>query len=266
MHQNQSLPQIYVDFHADICHTTIIIIKLSSIYGFRGGNMKKLLHYFSKWEWTLWGGSCLLIILSFLLFERGDYLSLAASLVGCTALIFSAKGNPLGPFFMIIFSILYGIISYSFAYYGEMITYLGMSLPLSVFALIVWMKNPYKDKKSEVAVGHVRAREFPFMILAALAVTVIFYFILKYLGTANLLPSTLSVATSFLAAYLTFRRSAFFALAYAANDVVLIVLWILASITDISYLSVVICFVVFLVNDSYSFFNWLRMQKRQANV
>ena len=96
--------------------------------------------------------------------------------------------------------------------------------------------------------------------------TVAFYFILKHLGTANLLPSTVSIATSFLAALLTFKRSPFFALAYAANDVVLIVLWILAAMQDISYLSVIVCFAVFLVNDTYGFLNWLRMQRRQQDT
>ena len=83
--------------------------------------------------------------------------------------------------------------------------------------------------------------------------------------TANLIPSTISVTTSFLAVYLTFRRSAFYAIGYAANDIVLIILWVLATISDISYLSVAICFVVFLVNDIYGFINWSRMQKRQEN-
>ena len=226
--------------------------------------MKRLLHYFSVWEWSLWGSSLLFILVSFLLFGNGSYLSLAASLVGCTSLILCAKGNPLGPTLMIVFAILYGIISYSFSYYGEMITYLGMSLPMSVVALVSWMKNPYKSKKSEVAVGGVRAREVPIILLITLTVTVAFYFILKHLGTANLLPSTVSIATSFLAALLTFKRSPFFALAYAINDLVLIVLWILAAMHDISYLSVIVCFAVFLVNDTYGFLNWLRMQKRQT--
>ena len=62
---------------------------------------------------------------------------------------------------------------------------------------------------------------------------------------------------------LTFRRSPYFALAYAANDVVLIVLWTLAAAEDISYLSVIICFVMFLVNDLYGFISWKRMEKRQ---
>lgn len=37
---------------------------------------------------------------------------------------------------MILFSLLYGIISFTFSYYGEMLTYVGMTMPMAVFALI----------------------------------------------------------------------------------------------------------------------------------
>lgn len=91
-----------------------------------------------------------------------------------------------------------------------------------------------------------------------------FYFILGYFQTANLVPSTLSVTTSFIAVYLTYKRSPYYALGYAANDIVLIVLWILAARQDTSYLSVVVCFTAFLANDIYGFINWCRMGERQA--
>lgn len=39
-------------------------------------------------------------------------------------------------------------------------------------------------------------------------------------NTANIVPSTISVTTSFIAVYMTLRRNPFFALGYAANDVV----------------------------------------------
>lgn len=146
-----------------------------------------------------------------------------------------------------------------------MITYLGMTLPMCVFALVSWLKNPYKDNKSEVAVAKLKKKDIPLIIISALAVTIAFYFILKHFNTANLLPSTFSVTTSFIAAFLTYKRSPFFALAYATNDIVLIILWVLATKEDISYISVIICFVVFLFNDLYGFSNWLRMQKRQQN-
>lgn len=225
--------------------------------------MKKLTSYFTKTEILLWSISVVLIIGSFLLFDRESYLTLTASVIGVTSLIFCAKGNPAGQVLMIIFSIIYAVVSFSFSYYGEMITYLGMTLPMAVFSLISWLKNPYKGKKSEVAVNKLHKKEIIFAAVLTIAVTVVFYFILKYLKTENLYVSTFSVTTSFAAAYLTFRRSPYFALLYAMNDIVLIVLWIYASFSDISYFSVVICFIVFFVNDMYGFISWRKMEKRQ---
>lgn len=222
-----------------------------------------MLSYFTKGELMLWGTSAALIVVSFFTFDRENFLTLAASLIGVTSLIFNAKGNPFGQFLIVIFSVLYGVISYTFSYYGEMITYLGMTAPMAVFAIISWLRNPYNGNRAEVKVNRLKSKEVAFMILLTAVVTAVFYFILAAFHTANLLPSTLSVTTSFLAVYLTFRRSAFYAIGYAANDIVLIVLWILAAVSDISYLSVVICFVMFLVNDIYGFISWSKMQKRQ---
>ena len=195
---------------------------------------KPLFNYFTKGEISLWCISVTLIVVSFLLFDRENYLTLVASFIGVTSLIFNAKGNPFGQFLMVIFSILYGVISFAFAYYGEMITYLGMTAPMAVFALVSWLRNPYNGNKAEVKVN---------TIILTAVITLIFYHILAAFHTANLIPSTISVTTSFLAVYLTFRRSAFYAIGYAANDIVLIILWALATISDISYLSVaMLCF------------------------
>ena len=220
-------------------------------------------NYFSKTEIILWSLSTLVILLSFVVFDRENYLTLFASLIGITSLIYNAKGNPFGQLLMVIFSLLYGIISYTFAYYGEMITYLGMTLPMAVFALISWLKNPYNSNKSEVKVNSISKKENVFMWVLTVVVTSVFYFILLYFNTKNIIPSTLSVTTSFLAVYLTFRRSPYFAIAYAANDVVLIILWVFASVSDVHYISVVVCFVAFLFNDIYGYISWQRMKKRQ---
>ena len=226
--------------------------------------LKRILNYFSKFELTLWISSLVVISVSFFAFDGTSYLSYVASLVGATSLIFCAKGNPIGQVLIIIFSILYGIISYSAAYYGEMLTYMCMSAPMAIYALVSWIRNPYAKGSSEVKVNRVGGREMIFLVFLTAAVTVVFYFVLKHFNTANLLTSTFSVTTSFFAVYLTARRSPYYAVAYAFNDIVLIVLWIMATVKDISYLSVIICFFVFLANDIYSFYNWRKMSKRQA--
>ena len=226
--------------------------------------LKNPLSRFSKKEIILWLSSVTAVLISFCVFDRENYLTLAASLTGVTSLIFNAKGDPFGQFLMIVFSFLYGVISFNFTYYGEMITYLGMTMPMAVFALISWLKNPYNGNRSEVKVNDIGRREVVLMWIMAAAVTVLFYFILDHFNTANIVPSTISVTTSFLAVWLTFRRSPYYAMAYAANDVILIILWLLASLGDIRYLSVVVCFAAFLVNDVYGFMSWQKMKIRQA--
>lgn len=223
-------------------------------------------NYFTKSEIVLWTTSIIVILASFIIFDRENYMTLAASLIGVTSLIFNAKGNPVGQFLMIVFSLLYGIISYTFAYYGEMITYLGMTMPMALFALISWLRNPYNGNHAEVKVNKISRREVLLMFAAAIVITGIFYYILDWFNTANIVPSTISVTTSFLAVYLTFRRSPYFALAYAANDIVLIILWVMASLCDMRYVSVVVCFIAFLFNDIYGFVNWRKMEKRQQRI
>lgn len=223
----------------------------------------KIRSYLTKGEIVLWISSIILIFISFFIFDRINYLTLIASIIGVTSLLFSAKGNPFGQFLMIVFSLIYGVISFSFSYYGEMITYLGMTMPMAVFALISWLKNPYKGNKKEVKVNEISKKEYLYLLIITIFVTLIFFFILEYFNTANIIPSTISITTSFIAVYLTFRRSPYFALAYAFNDLVLIILWAYASYYDKSNISVVVCFVTFLINDLYGFVSWKKMKIRQ---
>lgn len=218
----------------------------------------------TKTEWIILFISWITVIISFVFSTDGSMLSLIASLIGVTALIFVAKGYVLGQLLSVVFSVLYGIVSYSQAYYGEMITYLGMTGPIALAAFISWMRHPYKDTK-EVEVSRLTKKSFVILTLATIAVTTAFYFILKALGTASLVVSTVSIATSFFAASLTFLRSHYYGLAYASNDIVLIVLWVIAAIKDPSYIPMIMCFVAFLINDIYGFINWKRLSRVQTS-
>lgn len=218
----------------------------------------------NKFEWVLWIGSVVAVAMSFVLAGSYNPITLAASLIGVTALIFTSKGDVLGPIILVVFSLLYGVISYQQRYYGEIITYVGMSAPIAVASVVAWIRNPYS--RNQVKVSRVTVKKMVVLIVLTAVVTVAFWFILKYLGTASLLFSTISVTTSFAAASLTMLRSPYYAIAYALNDIVLIVLWVIATIENISYLSMVVCFAVFLINDLYGFINWKRMQRTQAGT
>ena len=218
----------------------------------------------NRFEWVLYIVSALTVVTSGVFGSNDGWLSTVASFIGVTALIFVAKGDVFGQILTLIFAVFYGIISWSFDYYGEMVTYMCMTAPIALASVISWIRHPYKDSH-EVEVAVLSHRNIACMWVLTVAVTVAFYFILGALGNANLLVSTVSVTTSFLASYLTLFRSPYYAVAYATNDVVLIALWIMASMTDIKYLSMVVCFIAFFANDMYGFFNWKRMQRQQKN-
>lgn len=217
----------------------------------------------TKREWILWVSSIIIITVTFFIKSSGNYLTLVASLIGATSLIFIAKGMVIGQLLMLLFSVLYALISWNLCYYGEMLTYLGMTAPMAVLSAIQWIKNPYEGKKGVVKTAKLSKKKIFYLIVMAVIVTWIFYYILLYFNTANMTFSTISVTTSFLAAFLTFLRSPLYALGYAANDIVLIVLWVLATMGDKDYLPMIICFIIFLINDIYGYVSWRKMEKDQ---
>lgn len=220
--------------------------------------LKKTFGALTRFERWLWVVSLIVVGGSYVVAGEGDWMTLTASLVGVTSLIFLAKGMLIGQILVLIFSLFYGIVSYLNAYYGEVLTYVGMTAPMAVVAMISWAKHPYKDS-GEVEVARVGWRQIVGLLLLSVVVTVAFYYILRSLGTASLWVSTLSVTTSFVAVGLTALRSPYYAVGYALNDVVLIVLWILAANIPMAF-----CFVMFLVNDIYGFVSWQRMERRQS--
>ncbi len=216
----------------------------------------------SRKEWAIWIGSLIIVAVSNIISNNIDWLTLIAALVGVTSLIFAAKGNVWAQILMILFSILYGIISYRFRYWGEMITYLGMSMPMAIWSTITWLKNPSKENKNEVAIQRLKWKHIAALMFFSIIVTGGFYFILQALDTPNIVFSTISITTSFLAASMTMLRTSYYALGYASNDIVLIVLWVLASMKDPVYIPVVVNFVIFFLNDMYGFISWKSRERK----
>ena len=154
----------------------------------------------SRREWALWLASLAVVLIANLMTPELDPLTVTAALVGVTSLVFAAQGNVWAQILKIVFSILYGVISFRFHYWGEMITYLGMTLPMAVWSTVTWLKNPSKENGSEVAIQTLARRHLAALAASTAAVAAVFYYILKLLDTPNLFFSTVSVITSFLAA------------------------------------------------------------------
>lgn len=220
----------------------------------------------TKFEWGLWIFSLTAILVSFFAVKNTDYATLAVSLLGVTSLIFAAKGDVFGMMLMIAFSLVYAFVSFTARYYGELIIYTCMQLPCAITSLISWLRHPSDKGTAEVKIGKFNRKHLFILIPLAVTVTVAFYFILRAFNTANLIPSTISVCTSFVALYLMILRLPAYALAFILNDIVLIVLWSLACVESLNYLALAVCFSIFLLNDTYTFISWTRRKRKQLNL
>lgn len=217
----------------------------------------------TKFEWGLWIFSLTAIITSFFAVQNTDYANLAVSLLGVTSLIFAARGDVFGMVLMIAFSLLYATVSFFAKYYGETIIYVCMQLPCSITSLVSWLRHPAGKGTAEVRIGKFSKKHIFILIPLVTAVTAAAFFTLRAFNTANLIVSTISVATSLTALYLMILRIPAYALAFILNDIVLITLWGTACATSLNYLALTVCFSIFLLNDTYTFICWTKRKKRQ---
>lgn len=218
-------------------------------------------------ELLLWVSSISIIVASNLVIADTDIILTFTSCIGVSALIWIAKRNLIGQVLQLLFCILYGIISLRNMYYGEFITYVFMTGPSALITLIIWSLNNAEDG---VDVKVTSLNTVVSIGIIALIGTYIMHYILVYFNTASIILSTISITTSIFAALLMMYRSKFYAIAYAANDIVLICIWGLLAIEDIQYISMVFCFIIFLINDIYGYMNWQlaekQLLKRTSNV
>jgi len=225
--------------------------------------MKNPFKIFTLRDWLIYLISIVIILASNLFSKEIDYFKMVATFIGATSLIFIAKGHFLGQIIMVVFATFYSILSYFNGYYGEIIISTGLTLPLAISSIFTWIKNPYKKGENVVKVYRLTKKDIFITIIVALVVVCGGFFVLRALNTNNLIVSSISLGTSFVASYLMFRRNSFYAVVFMLNDIVLIVLWSLASVNDVTNLSIVSCFSMFFMNDLYAFISWKIREKKQ---
>lgn len=219
----------------------------------------------TKFETCLCLVSVLVIVIGFCFGQEKDVLNLVSSLIGVISLIYIAKGNLFGQILALIFGILYAFVSYQNRLFSELITYGFMYVPLSIATIVTWFRHPYKDEKT-VEITKTSLKQFLLIVLLGFIVTTIFYFLLKYLNTPSLYVSTFSIFTSFIASALVILRSPYYALAFTLNDIVLIILWTISTISNVQNITILLCFVVFFFNDIYGFIAWNKRFKKQQGI
>ena len=225
--------------------------------------MLKFLNKWSMFEIILLVSSVLITVMFGIIF-KSDILTVVTSLVGILCALLLAKGLVSGQLVGIAIVILYSLVSYKNGFYGEMIIYIGIMLPMYVWGIFEWIKHK-NSKTNSIEVNEISKKEWAIVSFIAVILFVVFYFLLKKLRTSELIVSTLSVVDNLFAVYLLARRSKYGFVSYIVNDLILILLWGIPVIHgNLLLLPMLMNPVVNLVNDSYGVINWTKLQKEQS--
>lgn len=197
---------------------------------------------------------------------KSSWVVLAQSVLCLLTVFTQAKGKVITQIFGILTFIFYIYTSYSKQLYGEAILYLVILLPMYVYGLIHWLAYRDKDEKVVIVRSNLSKKEWLVFLLSFVCVSVGVYYLLKALNTAQLIVSTLSFISMLPAMYLLMRRCKWNQVAFLLNDLFVPILWLVLVINgDLSFISVVICFVFQLVYDIYGIFEWIKLEKKQNN-
>jgi len=225
----------------------------------------KFLKDWTKLEKTLLFGSVVLVSLVGIIF-KSDLLTTICSIVGIVTALLLAKGKNLGQIFGLLIVALYSIVSFKNRYYGEVIIYLCIMLPMYIIGIISWFRHQNKDTNS-VEVNRITIKEWIIVLFASIVCFIGIYFLLKAFNTNQLFISSLSVIDSLFAVYLGVRRSKYSFYFYVVNDLILILLWGIPVITGtIILILMVFNLLINLINDLYGIYNWKKLEKMRGET
>lgn len=225
-------------------------------------NENRIMNFFKDWslfEKILLIGSIILVSLIGIIF-KSDLLTVSCSIVGIITALLLAKGKYLGQFFGILIVILYSIVSFKNKFFGEVIIYLAIMLPMYILGIISWIKHQNK-KTNSVEVSKITKIEWLIVALASCICFIGIYFLLKSFNTEELFISSLSVIDSLFAIYLQIRRSKYSFYFYVINDLVLILLWGIPCISgNVVLIPMLMNPIINLINDTYGIINWQKLE------
>ncbi len=223
--------------------------------------------YFSDWnkfELSFLILGLLVSILSSIIFKGTIIDTLYTSSYLITALLM-AKGKVECYFVGFVGVFFYGIVSFNQGYYGELLITIFLTLPIMVIGIISWLRH--QDKEEDVVmISSLPRKEIIIAVSSQLILFWIYYFILKIFDTDLLIISSLSVVTSILATYFEARRSEWSFFCFIANDIVVIILWLIPIISgQTELISVLVGPILLLINDIYGSYNWKKLKQHQAD-
>lgn len=216
----------------------------------------------TKIEKALLFFSIILVLAVGFIFESNLTTTLS-SIIGIITALLIAKGKNLGQVFGLISALLYSFVSLRNKFYGEVIIYMFIMLPMYLIGILSWIKHQSK-KTNTIQINNIKLKEWIIVSIICVFAFLGIYYLLSFFKTKELFISALSVVSSLFAIYLGIRRSRYSFYFYIMNDFILIALWGIPVINgEIALFPMLFNPIINFINDSYGIYNWGKLEQIQ---
>lgn len=192
-------------------------------------------------------------------------MGIISSLTGVACVVCTGKGKLSAYLFGLVNSILYAIISYKAALYGETMLNAIYYVPMQFVGFFVWSRHMNGDTK-EVAKRHMRWPGRGLLLLVMIAATAGYGVVLKGMGDAMPFVDAFTTASSVIAMVISVRMYAEQWWIWVAVDVFTVYMWFCNFIAGRENMATLLMWVVYLGNAVIMLIKWEREARGTTNA
>ena len=185
------------------------------------------------------------------------------SLLGLTTIFLLSQGYILGNIIGILQLITYCYLTITNRIYGELVEIFLITLPAYIFSFYTWGKssnsNILKPQKN------ISTKNWCIVVSISTCLSLAMYFVFNAFGTQSLIFSTIIFGINCVSGYLKVKRVKYTFVFNLAAYAVSLAMWsVFAFNGDLSYLPVMLNYVVYIVFCVLGLFNWTKIGKAQT--
>lgn len=186
-----------------------------------------------------------------------------AAISGVIYVILTGKGKPSGYIFGVVNVLLYAYVSLGAKYYGEVMLNILYYLPMNFVGWFVWKRN-MDSSTGEVKKKRLSKKSAGLIFGLTFAAVLLYGEVLRRLGGNMVYMDSMSTVISVVAQILCVKRYIEQWILWIVVDIVTIVMWIFAFFNGGESVSVLIMWILFLINGFIIYFKWNRDINKQT--
>ena len=176
----------------------------------------------------------------------------------------TANGNKFGMIVIITSSVLYCINCFFYKIYGEIIVNVLLYIPIYVVSFINFCRNTNTENKNDefLQVKKLGIRNLILAVTALVVGVIAVYFLLEVINSSFAFVNALTIVTFIIAMLLRLFRCIEFWWFETLGNVFNIVLWVLASLSDLSSVPFVLTTISSMFNSVYGYIVWRKLYRK----